>query len=127
MRGFWSGFQFFLRMPRSSSRGSEHSIAMKLKLLSAGAVKPGLVKVIDAFTRESGHEVEVAFATPAAIRQQLSSGESTDLVIAPAVLFAEITRTGKIRADERVTVGRIGVGVMIRDGAPVPKIPIVND
>src|SRR5262245_47880772 len=100
---------------------------MKLKLLSAGAVKPGLVKVIDAFTRESGHEVEVAFATAPAIRQQLSSGESTDLVIAPAELFAEITSTGKIRADERVTVGRIGVGVMIRDGAPVPKIAIVND
>lgn len=100
---------------------------MEIKLLSAGAVKPGLVKVIDAFKHETGHGVEVAFATAPAIRQRLNGDETIDLVIAPPELLAEIARTGKILGDERSTVGRIGVGVMVRDGAPVPRIATVDD
>jgi len=100
---------------------------MEIKLLSAGAVKPGLAKVIDAFKHETGNGVEVTFATAPAIRQRLNGGETIDLVIAPPELLAEIARTGKILGDERSTLGRIGVGVMVRDGAPVPRIATVDD
>jgi molybdate transport system substrate-binding protein len=100
---------------------------MEIKLLSAGAVKPGLAKVIDAFKHETGHGVEVAFATAPAIRQRLNGGETIDLVVAPPELLADIARTGNILGDERSTVGRIGVGVMVRDGAPVPRIATVDD
>jgi len=100
---------------------------MEIKLLSAGAVKPGLAKVIDAFKHETGNGVEVTFATAPAIRQRLNGGETIDLVIAPPELLAEIARTGKILGDVRSTVGRIGVGVMVRDGAPVPRIATVDD
>jgi len=102
-------------------------MADKIKILSAGAVKPGLAKVIDAFRSETDHEVTISFATAPAIRKQLAGGEEFDLVIAPPDLLDEVARTGKALAADRVTVGRIGVGLMIRHGAPVPKIATVDE
>jgi len=99
----------------------------EINVLSAGAVKPGLVKVIDEFKRETGHTIEVTFATAPTIRQRLSGGETTDLVIAPPDLLDEIAGTGKGLAADRVTVGRIGVGVTVRDGASMPKITSVDE
>jgi molybdate transport system substrate-binding protein len=96
-----------------------------ISVLSAGAVQPGLAKVIDAFGRESGHAVEVTFATAPAIRKRLGAGEMADVVIAPPEVLDELAEAGKI--GDRVTVGRIGVGVMIRDGAPLPKIGTVDE
>ena len=43
----------------------------EIVVLSAGAVQPGLVKVIDAFRHETGDEVKVTFATAPTIRKRL--------------------------------------------------------
>ncbi len=94
----------------------------QLNILSAGAVSPGLVRVIDAFRRETGDDVTVNFATAPELRKRLASGESADIVIAPPELLDELTKSGRAAA-ERVMVGRIGVGVMVRAGAPLPRSP----
>ena len=101
-------------------------MAAKIKVLSAGAVKPGMAKVIEAFGRETGHDVSVSFATAPAIMKRINGGATVDVVIAPENLLAEVAKSGKAAAD-RVTVGRIGVGVMVRDGAPLPKIATVEE
>jgi molybdate transport system substrate-binding protein len=96
-----------------------------ISVLSAGAVQPGLVKVIEAFRRESGHDVEITFATAPAIRKRLGAGETADVVIAPPDVLDGLAEAGKV--GDRVTVGRIGVGVMVRDGGPLPKIATVDE
>lgn len=101
-------------------------MAAEIKVLSAGAVQPGLVKVIDAFRRETGHGVEVAFATAPAILKRIGGGETADVVIAPPAVLDELVKTGKTAMADRVTVGRIGVGVAVRDGVPLPKIATVD-
>lgn len=96
-----------------------------IKLLSAGAVSPGLLKVIEAFRRESGEDVNVAFVTAPELRKRLSSGEAADVVIAPPDLLDGLVKRDKAAAD-RVMLGRIGVGVMIRTDAPPPIIASVE-
>ena len=98
----------------------------QLNILSAGAVSPGLVRVIDAFRRETGDDVTVSFATAPELRKRLASGESADIVIAPPELLDELTKSGRAAA-ERIMVGRIGVGVMVRYGAPLPGIATVEE
>ena len=39
----------------------------------------------------------------------------------------ELVKAGKATPADRVTVGRIGVGLMVRDGAPLPKITTVDE
>jgi molybdate transport system substrate-binding protein len=99
----------------------------EIKILSAGAVKPGLTKVIDAFQRETGHEVKVKFATAPAILSEINGGETVDVVIAPPAVLDELVKSAKAAAGARVTLGRIGVGVMVRDGAPPPWIATVDE
>ena len=96
-----------------------------ITVLSAGAVKPGLIQVLDAFRRETGNEVRVDFATAPEIRKRFTHGEVADVVIAPSDLLEESVIRGKSPGD-RMIVGRIGVGVMVRADAPLPKIATVE-
>jgi molybdate transport system substrate-binding protein len=99
----------------------------ELKILSAGAVKPGLTKVIDAFQRDSGNRVQVSFATAPAIVKQIGQGETVDVLIAPPGVVEQLVKSGKYAARKAVTLGRIGVGVLVRDGEPLPQIATTND
>jgi molybdate transport system substrate-binding protein len=102
-------------------------VAAEIKVLSAGAVKPGMVKVIDAFRRETDHDVKVAFATAPAILERIGGTEKPDAVIAPPAVLAEWVKAGKATQADSVIVGRIGVGVMVRGGAPLPKIATTDE
>ncbi|HET8563113.1 MAG TPA: substrate-binding domain-containing protein [Candidatus Binatia bacterium] len=102
-------------------------MAAEIRVLSAGAVQPGLVKVIDAFRRETGHNVKVTFATAPEIRKRLGEGETVDVVIAPPAVLDDLLKAGKAATTDRVVVGRIGIGVMVRAGAPLPKIATVDE
>jgi molybdate transport system substrate-binding protein len=99
----------------------------ELKILSAGAVKPGLTKVIDAFQHDSGNRVQVSFATAPAIVKQIGDGETVDVLIAPPGVLEQLVKSGKYAARKAVTLGRIGVGVLVRDGEPLPQIATTND
>ena len=99
----------------------------ELKILSAGAVKPGLTKVIAAFQRDSGNRVQVSFATAPAIVKQIGEGETVDVLIAPPGVLEQLVKSGKYAARKAVTLGRIGVGVLVRDGEPLPQIATTND
>jgi molybdate transport system substrate-binding protein len=100
---------------------------MEINVLSAGAVQPGLVKVIDAFRHETGGEVKVTFATAPTIRKRLTSGEIADVLIAPPEVLDALEKTASSKTADRNVVGRIGVGVAVRDGAPIPKVATVDE
>lgn len=100
---------------------------MEIKLLSAGAVQPGLTKVLDAFRKEFNHEVKVTFATAPALRKQLGEGAQADVVIAPSDVIGDLIITGKARREDRAIVGRIGIGVAVQASAPGPKISTVEE
>jgi molybdate transport system substrate-binding protein len=101
--------------------------AGEIRVLSAGAVEPGILKIIDTFRRETGHDVKITFATAPAISKRAGAGETVDIVIAPPAVLDEWVKAGKAALADRVTIGRIGVGVMVRAGAPPPKIATVDE
>jgi molybdate transport system substrate-binding protein len=93
-----------------------------IEVLSAGAVKRGITAVADAFTQATGHEVRISFATAPELRQRISGDEKADLLIAPPAVIDDLAKVGKIASEKHVTLGRVGVGVAVRRGVPVPKI-----
>lgn len=102
-------------------------MADELKILSAGAVKPGLNKVIDAFQRDSGNRVQVSFATAPAILKQIGESETVDVLIAPPAILEQLVKSGKYAARKAVTLGRIGVGVLVRNGESLLQIATLED
>ena len=97
------------------------SAAAQITVLSAGAVEPGVRAAAAAFQKTTGQNVTVTFATSPQIRTRITAGESFDLVLAPPDALDEFVKAGRLGA-ERVNLGRVGIGVAVRPGAPVPDI-----
>jgi molybdate transport system substrate-binding protein len=95
------------------------AMAAEIKVLSAGAVEPGLRAAAASFKKQSGHDVNITFNTAPEIRKRIGGGDAFDVVIAPPAALDEFA--GKV-TPERVNLGRVGLGVAVRPGAPVPDI-----
>jgi len=98
------------------------AIAAELNVISAGAVRGVLGGMIEDYTRQTGQKFSFTIGPTGQLRDAISSGKPMDLVIASAPLMAELEKTGKITPGSRVDIGRLGMGVVIRNGAPVPDI-----
>jgi molybdate transport system substrate-binding protein len=98
------------------------ALAVEINVLSGQAVEPGLVVAVDTFRKQTGTNVKITFATAPEIRRRVEAGETTDVVIAPPAVLDDLAKSGKVDGTARVPVGRVGVGVVIRDGAPKPDV-----
>jgi len=96
--------------------------AADLKVLSAGAVEPGLAKLAEQFTRETRNKIKVLYATAPQLDRRLAGGELADVLIAPHGVMNEQLRRGRVDEEARFVIGRVGVGVVVRQGLPEPDI-----
>jgi molybdate transport system substrate-binding protein len=96
--------------------------AAEVMILSAGAVESAMEAFAQLVERENGDEIKVRFNTTPQIAQRLAAGEEYDILIAPPDTITQAAKEGKVVADTRVTVGRVGTGVVVRSGAPAPDV-----
>jgi molybdate transport system substrate-binding protein len=96
--------------------------AAEITVMSGAAVEAGLVIAAETFRKQTGNDVRIVFATTPEIRKRVAGGETPDVVIAPPAALDDLVKSGKIDGTARVPVGRVGVGVVIREGAPKPDI-----
>lgn len=100
--------------------------AQDATVLSAGAVEPGLVAALRAYEKDTGQKVAVTFNTAPQIRERVEKkGEKYDVVIVPPAVMDAFAEAGRVEP-ERVTLGRVGQGIAVRPGAPVPDISTVD-
>lgn len=96
--------------------------ADELKVLSAGALEPAMAALADGFRRQTGHAVRIEFATTAEIRERGRAPLlAVELVAAPDGLILELAKANRV-ASKPLSLGRIGLGVVMRAGATVPDI-----
>ena len=98
------------------------ALAVEINVLSGAAVEPGLIAAADLFRKGTGHNVKITFATTPEIRRLVGAGATPDVVIAPHAALDELVESGTVDRAARVSLGRVGVGVVIRDGAPKPDV-----
>jgi molybdate transport system substrate-binding protein len=99
---------------------------VEIKILSAGAVEPGLVKVAEQYRRTTGNKVKIQFGTAPQLERRLNADEVADVLIAPPGLMDALARKNKVDADARVVVGRVGIGVVVRTGALEPDVATLD-
>ena len=100
--------------------------AAEITVLSGGAIEPGLHAAAQAFEKQTGHTVKITFNTTPQIRKRVGAGETFDVVIVPPAAVKDFTAAGKVEAGG-VDIGKVGMGVVIRPGAPVPAISSAED
>jgi molybdate transport system substrate-binding protein len=93
-----------------------------ITVLSAGAVEPGLRAAL----AEYGGGVSVIFNTAPQVRERIEKkGEKYDVVIVPPAVMDAFAEAGRVEP-ERVMLGRVGQGIAVRPGAPVPDVSTVD-
>ena len=95
--------------------------ADEIRVLSAGAIEPGLKAAAAAFDSQTGHVTTITFNTAPELRKRMQGNPAFDVVIAPPALINEFAAAGQLDA-ARADVGRVGMGVALREGAPAPDI-----
>lgn len=100
--------------------------AAEVKVLSAGAMRQVILAVLPQFEKETGHRAMVEGGSAGALSRRIGGGESFDVVVTTGPALGELATSGKIDGKSRVAVAKIGVGVVVRAGAPVPDVASVD-
>ena len=100
--------------------------AAEIKVLSAGAVEPGLARAAEAYKKATGNTVSIQFNTAPQLVRKLADGAVADILIAPPGVLDAQAKDGKIVADGRILLGRVGAGILVRAGAPLPDVATVE-
>jgi molybdate transport system substrate-binding protein len=101
--------------------------ALELRVLSAGAVEPGMRPALAAFERATGHTVALSLAAAPALREALRAPTpAADIAVVPQPFIDELAASGVHVATARAPIGKVGVGVAIRSGADTPDITSVD-
>jgi molybdate transport system substrate-binding protein len=85
-------------------------------------VESGLQRAAEQFKRASGNEIKMQFNTAPQLAKRMAGGEVADILIAPPAILDEQAKNGKISMQGRLTLGRVGAGVVVRSDAPSPEI-----
>jgi molybdate transport system substrate-binding protein len=102
------------------ARGAE------VKLLTAGAMRAVVVEMLPDFEKRSGHKVTVDNATAGALARRIGSGEPFDVAIITPKVVDDLIGRGRIAAGSRADLAKVGMGVAVKAGAPLPDIATVE-
>ena len=100
--------------------------AAEVKVLTAGAFKQVVLALVPDYERQTGNHVTVDNGTTGQLKGRIDGGEAFDIVvITPAVVDGMIAG-GKVAAGSKINLASVGIGVVVKEGAPKPAIGTVD-
>jgi molybdate transport system substrate-binding protein len=76
--------------------------------------------------RMTGHRLVINYEFSTDLKRRIEAGDPFDVAILPPDMADDLMRRGKLAAGSRVDLGRTGLGVAVRRGAPKPNIGTVD-
>lgn len=105
---------------------SASASAAEIKALSAGAVTEVMTHLAKDFKVQTGNEIKFSFAPVGTVLNQMAAGATGDIIILTDKAIDDLVAKGLIVSDSVVEIGKVGIGVAIKDGAPTPDIFTVD-
>jgi molybdate transport system substrate-binding protein len=101
--------------------------AADLKVLTAGAFKQVLVAAQPDFERRTGHKLNIDNDTAGALQRRIGGGEAFDLVVSSPASLQPLRQAGKLADETPPGLARVGIGVAVKPGMPVPPLATADD
>jgi molybdate transport system substrate-binding protein len=95
--------------------------AADVRVLSVGSVQIAAKALAADFTKATGNKVTLTTVTPSTIPEKLASG-SYDMIICSIPAMDALDKAGSLQPGSRSPLSRVGIGVMVREGAPLPDV-----
>ena len=109
-----------------SLAGLSQANAAEIKLLTAGAFKQVVLALVPEFEQQTGHKVAVDNGTAGQLKKRIEDGEAFDVAVITPAVVDDLAGKGKIAAGSRVNLASVGVGVVVKEGAPKPDVGTVD-
>jgi molybdate transport system substrate-binding protein len=106
----------------ASAVGAGDAFAVEINVLSAGAVQEAEKALAEDFREATGNKVNFTVGTVGQIQEKLKSGAPADVIVVSTTALEQLEKTGEIRSKSGTSLGRIGIGVGVKEGAPTPDI-----
>ena len=100
--------------------------AAEVKLLSPVSLRVLLPTLLPQFETSSGYKVTIGYDTLGAITKRLVEGEAVDVAMVSPAQIEDLQKQGKLLADTRVEIARVGFSVFVRKGAPRPDVGSID-
>jgi molybdate transport system substrate-binding protein len=98
----------------------------EIKVFSSAAPRGVFRAMAPDFERTTGHRLVIDYDFAADLKRRIEAGDPFDVAILPPDLADDLVRRGSLAAGSRVDLGRTGMGVAVRRGAPKPQIDTVD-
>jgi len=102
------------------------SKAAELKVLSGNGAKAAVRELSSQFERATGNKIELRFEVNADLERKIEAGETFDVAVLNPPVIDALIKHGKLVAGSRADIGRAGLGLAVRSGAPKPDIGSVE-
>ncbi|TMQ27827.1 MAG: ABC transporter substrate-binding protein [Candidatus Rokuibacteriota bacterium] len=96
--------------------------AAEIRVLSTVGVQPATPEIIAQFEGATGHRIAVTYGLAAVLKTKFLEGEPADVLILTSPIVDDLVQQGKVAPGSKVDIGRSGVGVGVKAGAPKPDI-----
>jgi molybdate transport system substrate-binding protein len=104
----------------------QSATAAEIKVLTTGAFKQVVVALVPEFEKTTGHKVVVDNGTVGQLQKRVDDGEAFDVLVLSPKGIEDYIKSGKIVAGSNASLAKVGVGVMVKEGAPKPDISTVE-
>lgn len=98
-----------------------------LNLLAAGATEAAVRDEIGIFNTQSGLTVNFTFGSAGAVRDMVLSGTPADVVVVTPAIITTLDGQQRVSPGSRVDLGRVGGGLAVKAGAPLPAIATADE
>jgi len=96
--------------------------AAEIRVLSTVGVQPATPEIVAQFEGATGHRIAVTYGLAAVLKTKFLEGEPADVLILTSPIVDDLVQQGKVAPGSKVDIGRSGVGVGVKAGAPKPDI-----
>jgi len=101
--------------------------AADIKVVSGGAFKQVLNALAAQYEKESSNKLDITYQTVGQHLALIRDGkEEFDVAILAPEAIESLVREGKIVPDTRTDLAKVGVGVVVKAGTPLPDISTVE-
>ncbi len=106
--------------------GPASASAAEIKVLTAGAYRQVVDALVPDFEKQTGHKVTVDNGTVGQLKKRIEAGEAFDVLVITPAAVDEMIASGKLAAGSHVSLASVGIGVVVKEGAPKPDVSTVD-
>jgi molybdate transport system substrate-binding protein len=99
--------------------------AGEIKVISGNGPRAAVRELCAQFEKATGNKIDLSFGVNVDVKEKIEAGERFDVVVGNPPIVDALIKDGAV-IGPRADIGRSGLGVAVRAGAPKPDIATVD-